>query len=128
MPSVTMTLARIASMAIARQHADPLSAEQTDATIARAQGWLTDELDPKVQNWPQPTFHLYLFHCGERAATMNRDDRLGPTDWRKDWLPVLLADQDEVAGGWIKEPLYDRVNTSLALLCLSPAPAEVKRD
>lgn len=119
-----MTLAGVASLAITRRHADPATAEQTSAAIAIAKGqeWLKTRLDPQAQNWPQPSFRQYWFHCGERAATLNRDGRLGQTDWRKDWLPALLADQDAKTGGWTKEPLFDLVNTSLALLCLSPEP------
>lgn len=121
-PTLTMTLAGIASLAITRHNTGPAVADQSADALAKGQAWLKNRLNPQGQNWLQGGFRQYLFHCGERAATLRGDSLLGQSDWRKDWLPALLKDQDDKSGGWIKEPNLELVNTSLALICLSPEP------
>lgn len=124
--TVTMTLAGIASLAIVRQHRGADSDKQTSEAITRAQAWLDGRLDSEKKEWRQQGWREYCFHCGERAATLTASGRLGQTDWQKDWLPSLLADQDAKTGSWNHDPQFELINTSLALLCLTPEPEATK--
>lgn len=126
MPSLNMTLAGIASLAIAHQHGDPASAGKISESITRAQGWLDGRIAPDHKDWPQQSWREYCFHCGERATTLTGRGRLGKTEWQHDWLPSLLAGQDPKTGSWNREPQMELINTSLAILCLTPEPEAAK--
>lgn len=126
-PTLTMTLAGVASLAIARRHRDQDSEAKISEAIARAQGWLDGRLNRDDKDWPQQSFREYCYHCGERAATLSGRGRLGKTDWGHDWLPALLAGQDVQTGSWNHDPHMELINTSLALLCLTPEPEAAKK-
>jgi hypothetical protein len=124
--TVTMTLAGIASLSIVRQHRGADSDKKTSEAITRAQSWLDGRLDSEKKEWRQQGWREYCFHCGERVATLTGRGQIGKTDWQTDWLPSLLVDQDAKTGSWNHDPQFELINTSLALLCLTPEPEATK--
>lgn len=105
---------------------EPLAADR-DASLARAQKWLTDHYDGwRRQNFaidhPEDTLAprlLYFLDTLERAQRLSGQKTLGRYDWYADGAAALLAGQHPQTGAWQGSGVGESrptVATSLAIL------------
>ena len=118
----TMTCSGIASLAIVHRNSEPKdnAALAKDEAIRGGLAWLTNRVLPA----PSSPWFFYHAHCVERAAHLNRVDRIGEVDWRAELVAEMLKRQqlDGSFGGDARAESR-LIATSFALMTLSGRPS-----